>query len=313
MIYKKIANLCVDEKRLFVYNMFHMDTNRLRQFCVIAETGSLTKAAELLHITHSGLSKAMKLLQEELNCTLLRPAGRGLALTDEGIRIYQRSKQFLAQEELLFKTESPPQEQSLKIGTVEIFLLPICRQLKSESLTNSPLTLLDLNPGQIEQLVANRELDYGITYAPHPMENVEIIEIEKYQLGCYHLSGSFNGFSISEIPFAVPALGLSNNPLGIKERDGWIESLTPRNRKYSVNLLSTGIELTLQGLCAIYIPKFTANNINSKLSGTKKLVEFPIPKAQKNLQRLFLIKHKDLPEDSQFKQLKKIVQSIVRC
>lgn len=289
-----------------------MDTNRLRQFCVIAETGSLTKAAELLHITHSGLSKAMKLLQEELNCTLLRPAGRGLALTDDGIRIYQRAKEFLAQEELLFKIEPLTHQQSLRIGTVEIFLLPICQQLNLKPFTDGPMTLLDLNPGQIEQLVANRELDFGITYAPHPMENIEIIEIIKYQLGCYHLSGRFNGIDISEIPFAVPALGLSNNPLGIKERDGWIESLTPRNKKYSVNLLSTGLELTLQGLCAIYIPKFIANNINRKLSENKKLVEFPLPKTQKNSQRLFLIKHKDRPEDSQFKHLKKIVQSIVR-
>jgi DNA-binding transcriptional LysR family regulator len=181
MVYENIANLCVDEKRLFVYNVFHMDTNRLRQFCIIAETGSLTKAAELLHITHSGLSKAMKLLQEELNCTLLRPAGRGLALTDDGIRTYQQAKEFLAQEELLFKSEPLTQQKSLKIGTVEIFLLPICQQLKTESLTNTPMTLLDLNPGQIEQLVESRELDYGITYAPHPMENVEIIEIEKYR------------------------------------------------------------------------------------------------------------------------------------
>ena len=42
-----------------------MDTNRLRQFCAIAELGSMTKASKLLHITHSGLSKSMKLLQEE--------------------------------------------------------------------------------------------------------------------------------------------------------------------------------------------------------------------------------------------------------
>lgn len=45
-----------------------MDTKRLRQFCAIAETGSLTKAAELLHITHSGFSKSMKLLQDDLGC-----------------------------------------------------------------------------------------------------------------------------------------------------------------------------------------------------------------------------------------------------
>ncbi len=65
-----------------------MDTNRLRQFCAIAETGSMTKASRLLHITHSGLSKSMKLLQEELGLELLRPCGRGIMLTEHGKLIY---------------------------------------------------------------------------------------------------------------------------------------------------------------------------------------------------------------------------------
>ena len=99
-----------------------MDTNRVRQFCVITETGSMTKAAELLFITHSGLSKTMKLLQEELGCALLRASGRGIALTEDGIRIYQHSKQFLEKEELLFSVKHQPQRQTLRIGTVEIFI-----------------------------------------------------------------------------------------------------------------------------------------------------------------------------------------------
>lgn len=307
-----VTNLLIDKKRLFIYDMFHMDTNRLRQFCVIAETGSLTKAAELLHITHSGLSKAMKVLQDELHCVLLRPAGRGLTLTDDGMQIYRRAKEFLAQEELLFNAKPMINEQSLRIGTVEIFLSSICQQLKLHPFTERSVTLLDLHPGQIEQMVANRELDYGITYAPQPMDNIEIIEIGKYSLGSYHLSGCFKNINISDIPFAVPALGLSSNPLGIKERDGWIESITPRNRKYAVNLLSIGLELTLQGLCAIYIPKFIVNNINNGLSGNKKLVEMPIPKEQKSSHQVYLIKHKDSLLDNQFKQLKKIILLIVK-
>jgi DNA-binding transcriptional LysR family regulator len=81
-------------------------------------------------------------------------------------------------------------------------------------------------------------------------------------------------YIISDIPFAVPAQGLSSNPLGIKERDGWLESITPRNRQFVVNLLSVGLELTRQGLCAIFIPKFVARNYPD-------LIELAIPHAQK--------------------------------
>src|SRR5579872_4865295 len=102
-----------------------MDTNRLRQFCAIAESGSMTKASRLLHITHSGLSKSMKLLQEELGLILLRPSGRGLALTEQGLLIYQRAKEFLEQEERLFKIETSPLQSTIRIGAVEIFLLSL--------------------------------------------------------------------------------------------------------------------------------------------------------------------------------------------
>ena len=263
----------------------------------------MTKAAELLFISHSGLSKAMKLLQEEIGCQLLRPAGRGLALTEDGMRIYQNAKQFLVYEEQLFSAKPQVSQRTLKIGTVEVFLLAQCGQLTHPHLANYHLTLLDLNPGQIEQLVASRQLDYGITYAPYPMDSVEITKIGHYQLGCYSLRGCFEEMSISEIPFAVPAQGLTNHPLGIKERDGWLESMTPRNIKYSVNLLSTGLELTRQGLCAIYIPRFVARNYSD-------LVEIDIPQAQKSTQHAYLIRHKDRPQDELFKMLKKTVKAI---
>ncbi|STX51503.1 LysR family transcriptional regulator [Legionella busanensis] len=283
-----------------------METIRLKQFCVIAETGSLSKAAELLHITHSGLSKSMKILQDELKISLLRPAGRGIALTEDGMRIYQHAKSFLEMEHLLFHSGSHTTKLTTRIGTVEIFIPLICEHLPSLQVKNQSITLLDLNPGQIEQMVANHELDYGITYTPFPMEQIDIITLGQYQLGCYHLQGYFSNMNINEIPFAVPAVAIPVNPLGIKERDGWIESIIPRKRKYLVNLLSTAIELALQGLCAIFIPKFVAEKINKTLNDNKKLIEKSIPNEININQKIFLIKHKDKHISEQFENLKKL-------
>lgn len=293
--------------------MFHMDTNKLRQFCAIAELGSMTKASKLLHITHSGLSKSMKLLQEELGLVLLRPSGRGLALTEAGLLIYRRSKEFLAQEEQLFKIEKTTLRSSISIGAVEIFLMVIGGQLKSHPLENKIITLLNLDPGNIEHLIASRQLDFGITYAPYPMERVEIIEIGKYQLGCYCLKGLFEGKKISEIPFVVPAVGLSSNLLQIKERDGWPESIYPRDKRYSVNLLSIAIELTLQGHCAIYIPDFVAQKVNASRKSKESLIHYPLQKNEKETQRVFLLKHKEQPEDEIFKQLCLMIKDAISC
>jgi DNA-binding transcriptional LysR family regulator len=168
-----------------------METNRLKQFCAIIDTGSMIKASQLLHITHSALSKSMKLLQDEIGISLLRSSGRGIAPTENGLLIYRRAKEFLEHEHQLFKLEKCTRRSQLKIGSVEIFLLSISEQFQQYSLADDRITLLDLDPGNMEQLIAAHQLDYGITYAPFPIENVEIIEIGKYRLGCYSLHGVF--------------------------------------------------------------------------------------------------------------------------
>lgn len=279
-----------------------MDTKRLRQFCVIAETGSLTKAAQLLHITHSGLSKSMRILQEDLHRVLFQPAGRGLSLTNDGLQLYQSAKKFLDYEEQLFKINKEASQATLRIATVEIFHSILIEQLDTLSIQN-PLTFLDLVPGNMEQLLADKQLDFAITYAPFPMENIEITELGSYQLSCYHLQGKFTHCDFAALPFVVPAQGLSSNPLGIKERDGWLESLYPRNKKFLVNQLAIAMELTLMGLCAIHIPDFIAHKINASRLPEDQLVEYSTPEIPKTFHSAFILKHKDQPINSPFQQL----------
>ena len=287
-----------------------MDTNRLRQFCAIVEAGTLTQASQLLHITHSALSKSMKLLQQELNCVLFRPAGRGLMVTSTGWLMYERTKVFLKQEESLFKLEPIAKQTTLRIGTVEIFLMAMRDLLTDKLFTTQAVTFLDLNPGNIEQRIVDGQLDYGLTYAPFPMKELEIVDIGRYRLGCYYLKNAFKDELITEIPFVVPNQGLSDNPLGIKERDGWLDSIFPREKKYTVNLLSTGIELTLQGLCAIYIPDFVAKKINHTRKANEQLIRHSLPKNQQKPQSAFLIRHKENADVVTFKRLCLIMKKL---
>lgn len=289
-----------------------METNRLRQFCVIVETGSLVKASELLHLTHSALSKSMKHLQDEIGFPILRAAGRGIVPTEKGLEIYQRAKEFLEHENRLFKLDRDSISKTIKIASVEIFILTISEGFNHHSFEHNNITLLDLDPIVMSELIAKRELDYAITYAPFPMANIDIVEIGSYQLGCYVLNDKFDRKKTSEIPFAIPSQGtLSINPLGIKERDGWLDSVYPRQKKYAVNLLATAIELTLQGLCAVYIPDFVAKKINLTRNLKDQLVELPLPKQQKITHSAFILKHKDQTEDAIYKQLHRMIKDVV--
>ena len=61
-----------------------MEIRRLSYFVRIAEDGSLTKAAGILRVAQSALSRQMRLLEEELGVSLFRRTARGMRLTDEG-------------------------------------------------------------------------------------------------------------------------------------------------------------------------------------------------------------------------------------
>ncbi|MBS0427830.1 MAG: LysR family transcriptional regulator [Proteobacteria bacterium] len=59
----------------------------LRCFEAVARLGSVTRAAEALHVTHSAVSQQVKQLEELLGLSLFERAGRGLRLSENG-RLY---------------------------------------------------------------------------------------------------------------------------------------------------------------------------------------------------------------------------------
>jgi DNA-binding transcriptional LysR family regulator len=56
----------------------------LRYFVTVAEEGSVTRAAEKLHISQPTLSQAISLLESDLGIALLQRHGRGVRLTADG-------------------------------------------------------------------------------------------------------------------------------------------------------------------------------------------------------------------------------------
>lgn len=61
-----------------------MDTQNLRAFVLVAETGSFSAAAEKLHLTQPAVSKRVALLEEQLGAALFDRIGRNISLTEAG-------------------------------------------------------------------------------------------------------------------------------------------------------------------------------------------------------------------------------------
>jgi DNA-binding transcriptional LysR family regulator len=61
-----------------------LDLQLLRAFLAVAETGSVSAAADELGYSQPGLSHRVATLERELGCVLFRRRGKGMALTHEG-------------------------------------------------------------------------------------------------------------------------------------------------------------------------------------------------------------------------------------
>src|ERR1039457_2746302 len=61
-----------------------IDVDQLRTFIAIAETGSFTKAADVVNKTQSAVSMQMKRLEERLERPIFARDGRASKLTEDG-------------------------------------------------------------------------------------------------------------------------------------------------------------------------------------------------------------------------------------
>lgn len=93
-----------------------MDIKQLLYFKTIVEQGTISKAAEVLHMAQPPLSMQLKQLEEELGTQLLKRGHRKVELTNEGKLLYKRSLQMIDLHELIYHEIKDSQKEVLRIG-----------------------------------------------------------------------------------------------------------------------------------------------------------------------------------------------------
>jgi DNA-binding transcriptional LysR family regulator len=72
-----------------------LDIDQLRTFIAIAETGSFTKAAEVVNKTQSAVSMQMKRLEERIERPIFARDGRACKLTEDGSRLLDYARRLV--------------------------------------------------------------------------------------------------------------------------------------------------------------------------------------------------------------------------
>ncbi|MFT3965063.1 MAG: LysR family transcriptional regulator [Sphingobium sp.] len=145
-----------------------MEIRRLSYFVRIAEDGSLTRAAGLLRIAQSALSRQMRLLEEELGTALFERTARGMRLTGEGTQLLASVAGPLRELELAIqavRTGPGAMEANLAIGLppgmAELMATPLAVSLRA-AFPNIRFRVVEGPTGGLVDWLARGMIDFAL-------------------------------------------------------------------------------------------------------------------------------------------------------
>lgn len=144
-----------------------LSLDRLRNFCLIADAGSLTKAARNDAGRMALFSRQLKELETFFGVELRRRKGKGIVLTEAGRRLAALAReQFAGLEDFRRSCRQIPIELSISSGNslLEWLLLPKCAELR-KALPGVRLRLLSQRTRDIVDGLMQQSLDFGLIRA----------------------------------------------------------------------------------------------------------------------------------------------------
>jgi DNA-binding transcriptional LysR family regulator len=286
-----------------------MDINKLQHFRAIYESGNIRKSAEILNMTAGALSKSMRIFQEELDLELIEPQGRGIVVTEEGRKLYQKSNRLIEELNHLNRNLNSPVQDQIRFGTYEVFSTHFLTQfLKVETIEN--MSCVELAPGEIEKSLLRREIDFGLNIVPFPHADLDHLVIGKTALKTYCAKKSkYLNCKSEELEFTVPITQLEANPIKSTVIDSWPDNIQ-RKIKYQFNMLESALQVTSNDQSVIYCPEISVTNYNNNVKACNQLIEHPYKRANKTM-NIYLVKRKETPENLFSKKLAKFVRKII--
>ncbi len=148
----------------------------MKAFVEVVREGGFSRAAKRLHLTQSTVSKAVKLLEDELQVPLLERAGRQSHLTAAGKIVYQKALAMLAQGDDLQLELS--ELRGLRTGTLRLGLPAMGGStvfarwfaVYRNRFPGVNIQLAEHGSKQLEKMVVAGELDLAGSLLPVPGE-----------------------------------------------------------------------------------------------------------------------------------------------
>jgi LysR family transcriptional regulator, nitrogen assimilation regulatory protein len=148
-----------------------MDLRQLTALVTVAEVGSVTKAAQLLHLVQPAVTRQIRTLEEEVGVPLFDRTRQGMTLTPAGEVLVERARRALHELELA-RTEIRPSGRGEVTGIVRVGLLESVIDVLAEPLATAvvsrhpgiELRILTAYSGYLRDWLDSGDIDMSLLY-----------------------------------------------------------------------------------------------------------------------------------------------------
>lgn len=151
-----------------------LNYHHLLYFFITAREGGVTRASEVLHLSHPTISGQIRMLERSLGEKLFKKKGRGLELTEVGRHVFHYAEEiFTLGRELQESVKGRPTGQPVRlvVGVADVVPKLIVRRLLEPALARIQdlrLVVRDDKSAALIAAIASFEVDVVITDAPLP-------------------------------------------------------------------------------------------------------------------------------------------------
>jgi len=195
-----------------------MDLRQLRYFVTVADTGSISAAAGVLHVAQSAISRHMRRLEEDVGGELFRRSIAGVALTDSGLLLLERARFILREVESAASdvaTFSRGMRGTVRMAAPASVGRALYQRTAQDFLARYPQVQVELSEsptGDVLQRLTAGLLDLGIVSEPGSHEHLSFTPLlrEETVLVCPPGSApaaraSIRAAELKSLPIIIPS------------------------------------------------------------------------------------------------------------
>lgn len=232
-----------------------MDIRTMQYFLAVIREGTISAAAESLHVAQPSLSRQMKDLEEELGVTLFERGNRKITLTEEGQVMRRRAEELVRLMQLTQEEIAQVKHRltgSIRIGAGESQAFRYFAETAAKVLKEHPDVQLYITSGDTQDLMDeldNGLIDFALIFTEFDREKYRSIQLPAADCYGVLMRGDNPLASKSEILLAE----LAEVPLMISRasRSYWESVAETRNLNIigTYNLLFNASLLVESGAC----------------------------------------------------------------